>query len=89
VPSEPAKAHTMQRVGIIQTWILSFKTVETSIETCCLAPHFWHQLASEEVVKALGIVGSWVGEHALIKQMINRLALHFGVSVMSVDRRQT
>lgn len=77
----------MRKIGIIKTRILSFKTVETSIETCCLAPHFWQQLASEEIVKVLGIARSWFGEYALINQMFNRFALHFGVSVMSVDRR--
>jgi hypothetical protein len=47
-----------------------------SIERLRFQTHFWNQLTLEKALEILRISGLWLGEHALVHELVNSRALH-------------
>jgi hypothetical protein len=68
----------MGRVRVVQSWILSFTSVETTIEARGLSPHLWHQVAAKEIMEVLWFFGFRLRKHVLVHNLLDRLGLHVG-----------
>jgi hypothetical protein len=76
VPGPPREANTMSFVSVIEARVFRFLGVKVAVKSVSLLANLWDQVSLEEDLETLRIVTLGSRKHALVNELIDRLALH-------------
>ena len=76
VPGPPRKANTMGFVSVIEARVFRFLGVKVAVKSVSFLTNLWNQVSLEEDLETLRIVALGSRKHALVNELIDRLALH-------------